>query len=85
MANESSRDPDDLYGDSTVFLLEIRVRRNGNMSVAGNIDDLPYALAVLENAKDSIRSHHARKHQNSPLIIPNNDLDLPEKKGALIL
>jgi hypothetical protein len=73
---EATRDPDDLYGDSTVFLLEIRVRRNGAMSVAGDIYDLPYALAVLDNAKDSIRSHHARLHQNDILIVPPNDVDL---------
>jgi hypothetical protein len=71
---DATRDPDSLYDDSTVFLLEIRVRRNGSMSVGGNINDKNYALKVLDNARDTIQSYHARRHQNSTLIIPHQDL-----------
>ena len=74
---EATRDPDDLHGDSTTFLLEIRVRRNGNMSVAGNIEDEAYAVACLEQAKDTVRSYHARKRTGQAIIVPGKDLSLP--------
>src|SRR6516225_9000402 len=32
---DATREPDDLYVDAPTYVLEIRVRRNGNMSVAG--------------------------------------------------
>lgn len=69
---EASRDPDALFDDATVFLLEIRVRRNGNMSVAGDINNEKYALAVLDAAKDSVRRHSSRI--SSGLIIPAKDM-----------
>jgi hypothetical protein len=69
-----SRDPDALYDDTVVAVLEIKVRRDGAMSVAGSINDLRYALAMCDNAKDAIRHHHARKA--SPLIVPSYDTSL---------
>lgn len=56
-----SQDSDDLYGDAVIARIEITCRRNGAMSVAGNIDNLHYALAMLDNARDAIKSKHARK------------------------
>lgn len=55
-----SRDPDDLYGDQKVVTLEISVRRNGSMSVAGDINNLAYALQMLKEAADVIKRHHER-------------------------
>lgn len=73
-----SQDPDDLYGDAPIARIEITVRRNGAMSTAGSIEDLPYALAMLDNARDAIKSYHARKHANgNGIIIPANDIGLP--------
>ena len=73
----SSRDPDDLHGDAPVAVLEIKVRRNGAMSVAGCIGDLPYALAMLDAAKDSVRNYHARRRiENGGLVIPAKDTGL---------
>jgi hypothetical protein len=66
-----ARDPDNLYDDAIVTYLKISVRRNGSMSVEGSIDDLQYALAMLDSAKDAVRNHHARN--NSPLIVPPYD------------
>jgi hypothetical protein len=74
---EATRDPDDLYDDATTFLIEIRVRRNGNMSVAGNIADEAYAIACLDQAKDTVRSYHARNRVGQTIIVPGNDLALP--------
>jgi len=68
-----SRDPDDLYGETKVAVLEIAVRRNGTMSVAGCINDMTYALQMLEEAKDTIRRHHARQVN---IIVPANMTDI---------
>ena len=69
-----SRDPDDLYGDEKVSTIEISIRRNGAMSVAGAINDLPAALAMLDAAKDSVRNYHARQRvTNGGLIVPSHD------------
>jgi hypothetical protein len=73
MSNDYSRDPDDLYGDTKVAVLEIAVRKNGSMSVAGCINDLAYALKMCDEAKDAIRRHHARQVN---IIIPPNATDL---------
>jgi hypothetical protein len=69
---EASRDPDALFDDATVFLIEIRVRRNGNMSVAGDINNTQYALQVLDAAKDSVRRHSNRIAGG--VIIPATDM-----------
>lgn len=70
-----SRDPDDLYGDSIVCAITISVRRNGSMSVSGNINDEAYAMAMLDTAKQSLKNHHDRlKIQNKgSLILPSHD------------
>jgi hypothetical protein len=72
--SESARDPDDIHGDAVVFALEIKVRRNGAMSVAGGIQNEQYALAVLDAARQSIKSHNARgKIEGTGLIVPSSD------------
>lgn len=78
---EASVDPDDLHGDATVCLIEIRVRRNGAMSVAGDINSLEYALSVLEAAKDSLKSFHGRQKitNGSQIIIPAKDTPWDKK------
>lgn len=75
---EATRDPDDLHGDQTVAVIEIRVRRNGAMSVAGDINNEAYALAMLDNARDSIRNHNARRRigERGGVIIPAKDTGL---------
>jgi hypothetical protein len=74
LRQESARDPDDLYGDATVFTIQIRVRRNGAMSVGGDVNNLVYALSVLDAAKDSLKSFHARR-----VLAGGNDLIIPAK------
>lgn len=72
---EATRDPDDLYGDQTVAVIEVRVRRNGSMSVAGSINDEAYAVAMLQHAIDSVRDHNARKRlgERGGLLIAPKD------------
>ncbi len=78
---EASRDADDPHGDATVFLLEIRVRRNGSMSVAGDINSLEYALSVLDAAKQTVKDHHARRAMagGSAVIVPAHDTPWDKK------
>lgn len=74
---EATRDPDDLHGDATSFVIEVRVRRNGAMSVAGMIEDEAYAVAMLQHAIDSVRDYHARKRLPSGLVLPPSHVSLP--------
>lgn len=74
-----SRDPDDLYDDAPIARIEITCRRNGAMSVAGSIDNLQYALAVLDNARDAINQMHARRRASNGhgnIIVPSGDVAL---------
>lgn len=55
--------------DSDVLAqLTITVYRSGAMAVAGDIHDEVYALTMIDAARDSVKSHHLRKH--GELIIP---------------
>lgn len=83
-----SRDPDDLFGDTVVAELQIKLRRNGAMSVAGSITDETYALHLLDTARDTVRNYHAQRllGQRSTLIVPAHDTSLvgtPEEKALL--
>lgn len=68
-----SRDPDDLHGDEKTHVIEIAIRRNGAMSIAGSINDRAFALAMLDSARDAINNHHKRGNN---LIIPSHDTAL---------
>lgn len=75
MTHVTDRDPDDLTGDAPVFTLLIKVRKNGAMSVEGDIYQQKYAIMVLDAAAQSIKSHNARrKIENGGLVIPSHDM-----------
>lgn len=46
----------------------ITVYRSGAMAVSGDIHDQNFALSLIDAARDSVKSHHLRKH--GELIIP---------------
>lgn len=73
MADNYPRDPDDLHGDTIVAYIKVSIRRNGSMSTEGSINDLPFALAMLDHAKDAVRQHHARLNSGKVLITPPYD------------
>lgn len=75
-SQDYSRDPDDLYGEEKIAVIEVGVRRNGSLSVAGCINNLAYALAMLEEAKDTVRRYHARLNSGQILITPANETDI---------
>lgn len=72
MTDNYPRDPDALYDDQIVAVLELKLRRDGALSVAGSIDDEQFALKLLEAAKDSVRGYH--KRNRSRLIVPDYDM-----------
>ena len=83
-----TRDPDDLHGDTVVASLEIKLRRNGAMSVGGSITDELYALHLLDTARDTIKSYHAQRRlgNRSQLVVPAYDTSLvgtPEERALL--
>jgi hypothetical protein len=54
--------------EDIVATIVVRIRRSGAMSVAGDIQDENAAIAMLDAARDSVRSYHMR--QRGGLIIP---------------
>jgi len=73
-----TKDQDNLYDDDAVARLEIVCRRNGALSVGGDIGNLHYALAILDNAKDALRNHHSRR----PVVIPGKDTSFGDLFGS---
>lgn len=68
-----SKDPDALHDDAVIYKIEIAIRRNGAMSVAGSInEDWKWLWSVLDEAKAVIRRHHDR--QATQLIVPASDM-----------
>lgn len=61
--NEISRDDGDVMAS-----IVVTVYRSGAMSVSGDIHDEKFALSLIDAARDSVKSHHLRKHGS--LIIP---------------
>lgn len=79
---------DDLHGDTVVSSLEIKCYRSGVMSVGGSLTDLNYALAMLDTARDILRSSYARRKitHGEAAIVPAHDTALvgtPQEKQLL--
>ena len=74
-----SQDPDDLWGDAPIARIEITTRRNGAMSTIWTFDNLPYALAMLDSARDAILAQYGRPtagNGNGQIIVPQKDTGL---------
>jgi hypothetical protein len=63
--------PDALFDDQKVAIIEVSIRRNGSMSIAGNINDFDAAILMLEQARDNIKAK--KLQQQKKLIIPASD------------
>ena len=70
-AMQTDRPDDDL---AVVAEINLRLRRNGALSVEGAIGDKAFALALLDNARDAIM----RQIPASGLLIPGNDVEVPD-------
>ena len=60
-------------GDDVMAKLTVTVFRSGAMSVAGNIEDRAYALALIDGARDAVINHHARMANQGGVIMPRHD------------
>jgi hypothetical protein len=71
-------DLDDRHGDTVVAFLEIKIRRNGAMSVGGSITDEMAAVAMLQTAIETVRGYHARQRiaGGDRIIVPCNETAL---------
>jgi hypothetical protein len=77
MAHLPSLTEDDLRRDPPQVEIVIRVHRSGAMSVAGNIENEAYACALIDAAKDSLRSYHARAGRARHLALVTPERDAP--------
>jgi len=66
---DEDRDPDNLYDDAVVFEIDIKVMGDGSMKVSGDINDKQYALACIEEAKNTVIRHHLKPQ----IFIPTPD------------
>jgi hypothetical protein len=64
----------DFRDDDIVAYLKIAVRRNGAMSVEGNIEDEMFAKSMLDAARDSITNHHHKINDNGLILSPQAEL-----------
>ena len=79
---------DDLHGVTTVATVTISLERSGLMKVEGSITDEKFVLYMLDTARDTMKSYHAKQKlgQRSPIIVHANDTALvgtPEEKALL--
>ena len=58
--------------DAVVCRLVITHHENGSLQVEGPIDQKAYVLALLENAKDSVRNHRL----GGALVVPAKDVSV---------
>jgi hypothetical protein len=73
----AGKDPDDVHGDTVVAEIVISMRRNGCMSVQGSINDHEYAKFILDTARDTLNTYHARKRLGiDSIIVPAYDTAL---------
>lgn len=52
--------------------ITVTLHTNGALSVAGPVHNKRFALAMLQNAMDSVRGHHAPKREQ--IVIPAKDV-----------
>lgn len=66
------RPADDL---DVVAYIRLNLRRNGAMSIEGNIGDKQFALSLLDNARDAIMRQIP---DADALVVPSADVEVPE-------
>lgn len=76
--SKHGHDFDDKHGDTPVAVLNVILFRSGAMSVGGSITDERYALHLIDTARDTIRSYHAKQRLGlrSNIIVPAYDTSL---------
>lgn len=59
--------------DEVMYAIQIKVRRNGNMSVGGTISDKALALQILGNGRDAVSAYHNRISNGATVVVPSYD------------
>lgn len=66
---------DQLFEDTVVAFLEIKMRRNGLMSIGGTITDEQSVLAMLDTARATMVNHF-KQNREGKIIVPAYDTAL---------
>lgn len=79
---------DDLHGDVTVAQITITLARSGLMRIEGSITDAQFVAYMLDTARETMKSYHAKQKagERSPIIVHPWDTALagtPEEKKLL--
>ena len=67
--------------DDIVYAIQIKVRRNGNMSVGGTINDKALALQILDNGRDAVAAHHNKIGSGATVYVPSRDTGIKPCPG----
>lgn len=79
---------DDLHGDTPVAFIGITLLRSGMMRMEGSITDEKFVGYMLDTARDTMKSYHAKQKlgQRSPILVSACDtaiIGTPEEKRLL--
>lgn len=79
---------DDLHGDTPVAFIGITLLRSGMMKLEGSITDEAFTRYMLDTARDTMQSYHAKQKlgERSSIIVHANDTALvgtAEEKALL--
>lgn len=66
------------HPDDTVAFVTVRLHANGMLTTQGHVGDKAFAVALLENAIDAIRSQVTERDK---LVVPARDVDAPQSEA----
>jgi len=67
-----------LKPDEVAHAIQIKVRRNGNMSTGGSISNKPLALLILDHARDAVAAQHNEIVDGAGVLIPRHDTEFSD-------
>lgn len=76
---------EDEFGNTVVAFLEIKLRRNGMMSIGGSITDQEYVLKMIDTARATLVENFKREREGK-IIVPAYDTALvgtPQEKKLI--
>lgn len=73
-ASSANLDESSFGAGDVVAEYKIRVTRSAGLAIYGPLEEKEFTLAVLANAADAVRNHHARKEGG--LIVPSKDITI---------
>lgn len=73
------------FGNTVVAFLEIKMRRNGMMSIGGSVTDQEYVLKMIDTARATLVENFKREREGK-IIVPAHDTALvgtPQEKKLI--